>query len=119
MSDIESLFKPPVTVLVAGVAVEIRELTVRQLPPFLRAAAPVLNAMAAPGGFDLGGVMAHTDAIVAAVQVATGVDPEWLATLPATELLTLLEGVVEANVDFFGQALPSFMARLTGRGAVG
>ena len=117
MSSLDTLFPAPVTLEVAGVTVEVRELTVSQLPGFLRAAAPVLSVLADEAGFDLVFALSNTAALIDSVEIATGVDRGWLDGLPIRELLRLTEAVVEANADFFAVALPAFIANLAARTA--
>lgn len=115
MNDLDTLFPAPVTIKVAGVTIEVRELTVAKLPGFLRASAPVLSALANDAGVDFGTVLTDASGIIDAVQIATDVERAWLDGLPARELLRLLEAVIEANADFFAVALPDFVKTLVAR----
>jgi hypothetical protein len=112
MSELNALLPPPVTVEVAGVVIEVRELTVGQLPRFLAAAGPLLGAL---DGLDLALVAGNVGAVIHAVEIATSVERAWLHQLPARELLKLVNAVIEANADFFGVALPAFMRGLVAR----
>jgi hypothetical protein len=103
MSELEAVLglAPSATVTLAGEAVEVRPLTLRQVGPFARAMAPL-------DGVDLGDIMAvvrPTEEVVEAVAIATGRDREWLWGLSPVELITLAGIVVEVNARFFGATL--------------
>ena len=108
MDDLTTLFPEAVVETFGGREVVVRELTVRQLPRFLKAAGPFLASLTTGEDIDAAPVLAHLDALVTAVSVATGVDEEWLGDRPAGDLLRLLEMVVEVNAGFFVHRLPAF-----------
>ena len=113
MSELESALGQalPATVTVAGQAVEVRPLTLRQLGPFTRAMGPL-------EGVDVGDVMAiarHTEVVVEAVAIATGRDPEWLWGLPPEDLVVLAGAVIEVNGRFFSRTLAPAIAQALAR----
>jgi hypothetical protein len=115
MTDLDQLFAPPVSVDIGGQAIEIRELTVGKLAEFLRAAAPIMALF--EQGASVQTLMSEAGAVVESVHVATGIDRGRLNGMPAKALLKLLEGVIEANADFFAAALPAFIATLVEKAA--
>lgn len=117
MTGLERLFPAPVTVVVAGIPVEIRQITIGQLPRFMRTAAPVLDALMKDGGADMAELLEHLDTVIDLVVIATGMERPRLDTLPAEDLLRLLEAMVEVNGRFFGEALPAFVMKLAAKGA--
>lgn len=117
MTGLDKLFPKPVNVEVAGKLVPIRELTIGQLPRFLRAAAPVLDSLMRQDGAEVGELLEHVDTVVNLVVIATGIERETLEALPATDLIMLLEAMLEVNGRFFGEALPAFVSKLAAKGA--
>lgn len=117
MTGLEKLFPKPVNVEVAGKLVQIRELTIGQLPRFLRAAAPVLESLIRPEGAEVAELLEHVDTVVDLVVIATGIERETLEALPATDLIMLLDAMLEVNGRFFGEALPAFVSKLAAKGA--
>ena len=115
MTDLDQLFAPPVRVNIGEETIEIRELTVARLAEFLRAAAPIMALF--EEGASVQTLMSEAGAVVDAVHVATGIDRARLNGMPAKYLLKLLEGVIEANADFFVDALPGFIAKLVAKAA--
>lgn len=117
MTGLDTLIPTPVTVEVAGELVEIRQLTIGQLPRFLRAAAPVLESLMRPEGAEVAELLEHVDTVINLVVIATGIERETLEALPATVLLRLLDVLLEVNGSFFGEALPAFVSKLAAKGA--
>ncbi|MGH8597167.1 MAG: hypothetical protein ACREXT_10965 [Gammaproteobacteria bacterium] len=118
MSDLEALFPAPRTIEVVGVVLQVRELTIAQLPTFVRALAPVMSALTDESGIEIVTVMNHIKELTDAVEIATGAERAWIDGLPASALLKMIEGVLEANADFFGVALRSFMTNMATRSAI-
>jgi hypothetical protein len=115
MSDIDTLFPEPIRIRVAGEDLEIAELTVAQLPRFLRAIGPLAGAIGGSGGaMDLqailAGVAQHVEALPELVAIVTGRDRDWVNGLRASDLVRLAEAVIEANADFFGQVARSLQS---------
>lgn len=102
-----------------GAQIQIRPLTVGQLPGFARAIKPISGAIeaiatgqAAPDLFTILAMVAeHGEAIVDAVSIATGVDKAELMAATPDELIELAITAVKVNADFFkGRLTPAILA---------
>lgn len=82
--------------------VEVRPLTLRQLPAFSRAVGPVLPLLLA--GQIVAAITEDLDAVLAAVSAATGIPVSELPEDPAA-FVELASAVLEVNVDFFTRRL--------------
>ena len=83
--------------------VDIRPLTVGQLPAFARAVAPILPALLS--GQVMPALMAEPDALIEAVAISTGLAPEDLKAMDPVPFVALAQAVIEVNVDFFAHRL--------------
>lgn len=83
--------------------VDIRPLTVGQLPAFSRAVTPILPALLS--GQIMPALMAEPEALVSAVAVSTGLDPADLRAMDPVDFVALAQAVIEVNVDFFARRL--------------
>lgn len=105
-----------------GERLEIRPLTIGQLPPLVRTARPVLDGLlsleALPGEDDLGGMLdvvmdlveLHGEAVFAAAAICTDREPAWIAGGDLGEFYDLAMKVIEVNRDFFVQRLGPLLA---------
>jgi hypothetical protein len=83
--------------------VDIKPLTVGQLPAFSRAVTPILPALLS--GQIMPALMAEPEALVSAVAVSTGLDPSDLRAMDPVDFVALAQAVIEVNVDFFARRL--------------
>jgi hypothetical protein len=100
-----------------GERIEVKPLTIGQLPKLVRTARPVVNAVLAlqslpedsdgDGFVDLlvGLVADHGEAIYQAAAICIGKTPEWVAGGDLDEFVVLAKALVEVNRDFFVQRL--------------
>ena len=107
-----------------GERLEIRPLTIGQLPGFARSLGPVIEAVnrsldkevAIADIFSLEFVMRlveeYTDHLVKAVSVAVRKDEGWVGEVQADEFLELVTAILAVNTDFFVRRL---LPMLTGR----
>lgn len=104
MTDGLSAFVPEtIRVPLRDGAVDIRPLTVGQLPAFSKAVSPILPALLS--GQIMPALMADPDALVAAVAVSTGLEAAGLRAMDPVEFVALAQAMVEVNVDFFARRL--------------
>lgn len=103
-----------------GERLEIKPLTIGQLPKFVRIARPVIDALLdanledmAAGG-DVALVMdmidKHSDQVFEAAALVTGRDRAWLESGDPAEFIELASTVVAVNRDFFTQKLAPLLA---------
>lgn len=107
------------TVAFQGDRVEVRPLTIGQLPRFVRTARPVIDTVLKLGEgaeeslvetvVDL--LASDGEALYEAVAVATGLPAERVAEAQLDEFLTLAQAVVRVNRDFFVRRLAPLLAR--------
>lgn len=107
--SLDTFVTEPRMVAAGGKQVAVAPLRVRQIPPFARAIAPAMSAIA--GGHMQDVIIAHGESLVRAVAIATGESEEWLGDLTADEFLALASAVVEVNADFFGQRVAPMLER--------
>lgn len=113
--DLEVLDPAPHRVRFRGEQLDLRPLTLGQLPAFSRLVRPVIAEFSGdrhPQWADSDELMIleltelHGEAILEAAAIATGRPVEWIAGVENTaELLDLAHAVVEVNRDFFIRAL--------------
>jgi hypothetical protein len=101
-----------------GESVEVKPLTIGQLPRFVKAVRPLLVVHAdtiAADGFSLdmavGMVESHADQLVAAIAVATGRPAAWINETTLDEFTELATAVFAVNLDFFVRRLLPSLAR--------
>lgn len=105
------------TVQFLGEAIEVRPLTVGQLPAFVRHAKPVLAGVFQEGPAEiepeqmLDLVAEHGEALCKAVAVAIGKTPEHVGRADLSEFVALTMAVVAVNLDFFARRLAPEAAR--------
>lgn len=122
MTDELDVLEPTaIAVVYLGERLEVRPLTVGQLPRLVRTAKPLIDAVLAldalPQDADAGLVTLlleltdqHGEAAITAVAVATGKDAAWIARGNLAEFVELARAVVAANRDFFVQKLAPLLA---------
>lgn len=110
---LETYVNEPRRLTIAGVALEVGPLRVRQIPSFARAIAPAAGLLFA--GDILAAVAEHGESLITAMAVATGMEEEWLGGLTADEFLEIAAAVVEVNADFFVQRVVPMMTGLADR----
>lgn len=103
MGTLDVFFPEPRRETVAGRTFDILPLRARQFGAYARASAPFARAI--PEADYLWAIIHHHDAVVAALAIATGAEPEWLGDLYTDDLLRLLAAVSEVNLDFFARRL--------------
>lgn len=116
-----------VATLIGDIAVA--PLVTAQIPPFLRAARPLLDAIEdsleqasdlpsaeMPTGSDWLGLMEkHGESLIESVAVATGKSAGEIGKLPPDHTVALIQAVLEENLDFFvRRLLPATAALMTG-----
>lgn len=99
MTPLDVYVVTPCEVAVAGKAVAVSPLRVRQIPAFARHVAPVAAFLM--NGDLLAAVAAGGEDMVKALAVATGEPEDWLGDLLPDEFVALAAAVMEVNADFF------------------
>ena len=122
-SGLEVLESPSTGVLFRGERLEIRPLTIGQIPRLLRTAQPVVDAIIDSTvlvGDDideglLGFVMTlladHGEAVIDALAIITGKSREYIAEGDLAESAELAMKVAKVNRDFFDQRLGPLLRR--------
>jgi hypothetical protein len=125
-NDLDILDPAPVEVLYRGERLEIRPLTVGQIPKVVRLARPIIDELLAADLDGTGGdggdivdlvlrmVSDHGEAAMQAAAVLTGRPVDWIEGGNAAEFALLARAVYEVNRDFFGQALAPLLSGWTG-----
>jgi hypothetical protein len=112
MDELETLDPAPRTVSAGGETIEVRALTIGQLPAFVRALRPALGLLEG-GEVDVVALVAeHGEAVIEAVSVATGRDYAWLAGLAPDAFAVIAGAVLEVNMDFFVRRLAPALNRI-------
>jgi hypothetical protein len=131
VSDLDTIDPGFVEVALTGrAAVQIRPITVGQLPRFLRVVKPLVGAVAGGGSplstsghgpdtlevnlLDL--YVEHGERLNEAVSVATGLPQDEIDALPVDDALRLAMAVWEVNRDFFGQRVAPLLAQMMRQG---
>jgi hypothetical protein len=112
--DLDLIDPPPREVVFRGRPVQIRPLTIGQLPAFARALQPAADAMAAaladPGPAALLGLVArHGDDVIAAMSAASGLELAEVQGAGIPDSLRLLRAVMDVNRDFLPGRLTTLM----------
>lgn len=116
MDDLKTLTREPARIEIAGEALAITPLRVKQIPGFVREIGPALAGLSGgnPDWISLLGV--YGDSLINAVAIAVGRDAAWVGNLELDDLLRLIAAVAEVNADFFAQRvaplLDTVMARI-------
>ncbi len=100
-----------------GTQLRIAPIRVRQLPAFLRAIKPIIEAARAQGqgadDLDIAAILLESpDAVIEAVDAATGdqVSRETIDGLAIDDLARLAIAVIRVNADFFAQRVAPILA---------
>jgi len=103
MSDdeLQRLEVPVVELTVGGERLEIRPLTVGQLPAFTRAIRGIELLWTAEELDVMALVADHGEALINAVAIATCRPVVWVAGLGADAFIALVSAILELNADFF------------------
>lgn len=124
--DLDILDPAPVEVAYRGERLEIRPLTIGQIPKVVRLARPIIDALLDADLGDTGGddgdivalvlrmVGDHGEAAAQAAAVITGRPVDWIEGGHAAEFALLARSVYEVNRDFFAQALAPLLSGWTG-----
>lgn len=116
LTDLEALIPQPRLVATTLGDIAVRPLVTAELPPFLRAARPVFDALEAAGNMDgvdwISLVEQHGERIIDALAIATRQEPARIGTLPLDHTVALLQAVLEENMDFFVRRLLPGAVRL-------
>jgi hypothetical protein len=119
MSDLDVIEPAETSATFNGREIQIRPLTVGQLPGFARAIKPISGAIesiatgnSAPDLFSILTMVAeHGDKVVEAVSIATGVKAEELLAATPDQLIELVVVALRVNADFFkGRLTPAILA---------
>lgn len=125
MSDeLEALEPSGSSITYRGESIEVKPLTVGQIPKLIRKARGAINVLlameAVPDSNELGFVDLvvdlignHGEEIYEGVAICVRKDPAWIADGDADEFLVLAKAVFEVNRDFFARRLgPHLAARV-------
>lgn len=117
MSDDLNVLEPAgSSVSYLGEQLEIKPLTIGQLPRLVRAARPVIDAVLKIEQLPdensdelvalvLELVDKHSDGVFAVAAICSGKDADWLQNGPLDEFVILAKSIFEVNRDFFVQKL--------------
>jgi hypothetical protein len=117
-TDLATLAAAPTRMEIAGRAIAVAPIRVRELPAFAAALEPLLTDLAA--GLGVPEILArHAEALITATAIGARVERAWLDEQEADALIELAAAVLEVNADFFvRRILPGLTAaseRLSGR----
>lgn len=126
--DLEVLEPSGSSVKFRDETLELRPLTIGQLPKLVRSARPVIDAVMSldkvpeSGDTDLVGLVMdliehHGDQVFDAAGICTGKPADWIADGDIDEFIELALKVFEVNRDFFVQKLAPRLAELRARAA--
>lgn len=115
MNDLEelgALAPTPRELTIAGATLEVLPLRVGQIPPFLRAAGPLIAeiGLAQPDWIYL--FSEHGERLIEAIGIAVGRPAAWVAALEGDEAIRLAAAVLEVNADFFIRRMAPAMVGL-------
>jgi hypothetical protein len=128
--ELEALEPSGSCITCQGERIEVKPLTIGQLPRLVRRSRPAINALLAleqvPDASDFAFIdlllqltEAHGEAVYEGVGICIGKSPEWMADLAPDEFLALGRAVYEVNRDFFVQRLGPLLAVRAGRETAG
>jgi hypothetical protein len=113
MQTLEKLAPIPVKVDVAGERISVTPIKTRELPPMMRAVAPILAEI--QGGDILGALAKNADSLVEAVAICCRKPREWADELDVDDLVAAAAAVMESNADFFvHRVLPALTKAVDG-----
>jgi len=111
--DLEALFPMRRDITIAGNQVAIGALKVRQFGAFSKVSEPFAGHVIT--GDYLAAVVQHPDAVIAALEIATGQHGAVFEDMLPDEVMQILAEVMEINLRFFGQCLLPIRDRLRER----
>jgi hypothetical protein len=119
MSDLETLYPEAAVVKVGGQEIEIKPLTIGQIPKITRLLREVplnLNPDAiGTSSYWLGLIGDHGEDVIAAIATASGQKNETIAGLAIDDFVALAVKVIEVNADFFTRkVMPAASQALSG-----
>lgn len=125
MQTLEKIAPIPVKVDVAGERLCITPIKTRELPPMMRAVAPILSELGAVfkiddnDSVDVAAIMklfaSNADAIINAVSIGCRKPREWVDGLDVDDLIAAAAAVIESNADFFvHRVLPALTRAVEG-----
>ncbi len=130
-SELDVIDPPPRVMTIRGERLEIRPLTLGQLPAMARLAEPIAQSVLGLPGVPAEGddllaltaalLKAHGDALPSAVALAVNRPLKWAALLTLDDFSAVAVVVVAVNQDFFlqGITLPAPPKRAGGKGKAG
>lgn len=122
VDSLDVLEPRPIGVSYRGETLEIRPLTVGQLPKLVRAARPVIDAVLALDALpeeDNAGALVdlvldlveqHGESVLAAAAICSGKSEAWIEGGDTAEFIALAQKIFEVNRDFFVQRLGPLLA---------
>lgn len=120
MADqLEKLIPQAAVVLVGGVEIEIKPLTIGLIPKITRLVKGIPlsldSEVIGSGEYWLGLIGEHGDSIIEVVAVASGQSKDAVSGLPIDDFVALAVKVVEVNADFFTRkVMPAASQALAG-----
>lgn len=112
-ADLERLVPPTITVMVGGESLLLSPVRLGQLPALVRAAAPIFDRLASGNVVQV--LLEEPDAVLHAVQAATGIERARIDALALDEAVDLVAAVIELNADFFTRAVAPRIGAATAR----
>lgn len=113
MQTLEKIAPIPVKVDVAGERLCITPIKTRELPPMMRAVAPILAEI--QSGDILGALAKNADSLVESVAIGCRKPREWADDLDVDDLVAAAAAVMESNADFFvHRVLPALTKAVEG-----
>lgn len=111
MSDLNIIEPPKKTVQLAGREIDVRPITVGQIPMVIRALNGVELTADDEGNFDVVKLLEeHTDKVIDIAVILSGVDRKALERVPLDEFALFVGAWLELNADFFARrVLPAFV----------
>ncbi len=110
-NELEQLVPAGAEVRAGGETLHIKPLKIGQVPGFLRAITPALQALSKQPVDWLALFAGHGEDLLAAISIAVGKSRRWVDGLDADDAVALVAAIIEVNADFFTRHL---MARLDG-----
>lgn len=120
--DLDILDPQPGVVQFRGERLEVRPLTIGQLPKFVRLARPIINALldspldessdVALIDVLLDMVDQHGDSAIAAAALVTAKPVAWIEAGDPAEFVALAQTIFRVNRDFFTQKLAPLLGRV-------
>lgn len=107
--SLESLFPEPKVVKFGDSEITVREFVAHEFPAVVRLAASMTETSQEQV---VQMVEQHTESVLKLLSSVTGEPLELLSKMRMSAILMLVEAVIEENIDFFVQALPTAISRV-------